>query len=603
MSLFSPQLNLPKIYSYTRFSSEKQRHGDSIRRQIEAAEQWSRTEGNGLELDTSLRDEGVSGFYGRNAAVGALGTFLAAIRNGQVAPGSVLLVENLDRISRSDPLKAMHILETVVEAGVDVVTVQDRRRYTRENISQDVSNLIIALITFARGNEESRTKSKRLCAMWSNKRREAAQTGKVMSTWVHPWISVKGIKRVGLKADYSAAKYVLIKDRAEVVRRIFRWAIAGWGYGRIAQELRARRVKSWGRAVWSITRISKVIKNRAVIGEYQPHRYEGGAHGKRVPDGPPISNYYPRVVSDAEFRAAQPVAGSLPRGRPQTHIRLLSGFLVDPLDRPMHAHTQAKGAYPTYYTAANRLAPKERPFRWSAEHLERCVVAACRDIDWSCLYGTESAEQDKLEAQIKALVQEGKDINRKIANAAKQLLDGALGNAVKAEVKQLEARLVAIQLERTGAQNELVKLRRASAMAPTFTAREVPADLEQRVRLRAELRTVLAKVKVWPDGRTPDNFWKAPLLYAKEVASPLAKLSIATGDVMGAFRMSFRNGRAITAYVTFVRAGKNRAAKVIAFADPEGMTLEEWDKICSFAGMYGEDAESAPRAPNKRRAA
>jgi DNA invertase Pin-like site-specific DNA recombinase len=602
MSLFSSNLKVPKIYSYTRFSSEKQRHGDSVRRQIEAAEIWSRTEGNGLELDTSLRDEGISGFYGRNAEVGALGTFLNAIRTGQVASGSVLLVENLDRISRNDPLKAMHILETVVEAGVDVVTLQDRRRYTRENISQDVSHLIIALITFARGNEESRTKSKRLCAMWSNKRREAAQTGKVMSTWVHPWIRVEGIKRIGLKADYSAARYVLIADRAATVRRIFKWAVAGWGYGRIAQELKGRGVKPWGRAGWSITRISKVIKNRAVLGEYQPHRYEGGAHGKRVPDGPPIAGYYPRVISDSEFRAAQPEPGSMPRGRPQTRVRLLSGFLVDPRDRPMYAHAKAKGAYPTYYTASNRLEYGERPFRWSAEHLERCVVAACRDIDWSCLYGTESIAEDQLEAQIRTLGQESKDINSKIANAAKQLLEGALGEAVKAEVKNLEARLAAIQLERTASQNHLVKLRRANAIAPKFSAHEVPASAEQRASLRAELRTVLSKVQVWPDGRTPDSFWKAPLLYAKEAAPALAKLSIATGAVMGAFRMFFRNERAITAYVTFVRAGKNRAAKVIAFANPEGMTLEEWDKICSFAGMYGDDAESGPRAPNKRRA-
>lgn len=50
----------PKVYSYTRFSSEKQRHGDSVRRQMEAVEEWCRTEANGLTLDTSLSDEGVT---------------------------------------------------------------------------------------------------------------------------------------------------------------------------------------------------------------------------------------------------------------------------------------------------------------------------------------------------------------------------------------------------------------------------------------------------------------------------------------------------------------------------------------------------------------
>lgn len=594
----------PKIYSYTRFSSERQRRGDSVRRQIDAAEQWSLTEGKGLELDTSLRDEGVSGFHGRNAEVGALGTFLTAIRNGQVAPGSVLLVENLDRISRNDPLKAMRVLETVVEAGVDVITLQDRRRYTRENIAQDVSHLIVALLTFARGNEESRTKSKRLSAVWSHKRREAAQTGKVMSTWVHPWICVEGVRRYGLKADYSAAKYVLRNDRAKIVRQIFQWAIAGWGYGRIAQELKVRRVVPWGRAGWTITRISKIIKNRAVIGEFQPCRYEGGAHGKRVPDGPPIKDYYPRVVSDTDFCAAQPEQGIEPRGRPQRRIRLLSGLLFDPCDRPMHAHAKAKGAYPSYYTAFNRLGAAEHPFRWSAEHLERCVVAVCREIDWRCLYVADTSEQERLEAQITALANEEKDINRKLGNAAKHLLlEGALGQAVKTQVQQLESRLSAIPQERTDTQARLLRLRQSVAVAPSFSARQIPEDVTSRERLRSQLRIVLTKVQVWPDGRTPDSFWPQPLEYAKQVAPQSARYSVALGEVMGAIRLFFRNGQAITAYVTFVRSGKNRDAKVIAFANPLGMTLKEWDKICSFAGMYVEDAESAPRAPNKRHAA
>ena len=587
---------VPKIYSYTRFSSEHQRRGDSVRRQIESAELWSQTEGNGLELDTSLRDEGVSGFYGRNAEVGALGTFLKAIRDGQVAPGSVLLVENLDRMSRNDPLKAMRILETVVEAGVDVVTLQDRRRYTRENISQDVTHLIVALLTFARGNEESRTKSKRLCAVWSKKRREA-QAGKIISTWVHPWIRVVGVKREGVRSDFSAARYVLNEQRATTVRLIFRLALAGWGYGRIAQELKARRISPWGRAKWSITRVAKVIKNRAVIGEFQPCRYEGGAYGKRIPDGPPVKDYYPRVVSDAEFRAAQPELGSEPRGRPQKRVRLLTGILFDPQNRPMHVHAKAKGAFPTYYTASNLLEHAERAYRWSAEHLERCILAACHEIDWARLYAAETDEPDRLAKKIAALAREEKEIQRKIATAATQVLEGALAEAVQRQVRELEARLATIPAERTEAQTRILKLRRANAAAPKLVTREVPADPVRRERLRGELRTILAKVQVWPDGRTPGSFWKAPLAYATEIAPKSAKHSIAQGQVMGAIRLFFRNGRAITAYVTFVLAGKHRAANVIAFANPEGMTVEEWDKICSFAGLYGSHAESEPHVP------
>ncbi|MBL9186675.1 MAG: recombinase family protein [Opitutaceae bacterium] len=594
----------PKAYSYTRFSSEKQRRGDSVRRQIEAAEAWCKAEGMNLSLDTSLRDEGVSGFKGRNLEVGALGVFLTAVRQGSVAPGSVLLVENLDRISRHDPLKAMHVLETIVEAGVDVVTLQDRRRYTRQNIAQDVSHLIVALITFARGNEESLTKSRRLCAVWGNKRREAAASRKVISTWVHPWIRVVGVKRYGTRADFSAASYTLNEDRAKVVRQIFEWAVSGWGYGRIAQELRARRVSPWGRAGWSTTRIAKVIKNRAVIGEYQPCRYEGGTYGKRVADGTPISDYFPRVVSDDQFAAAQPSVTGNPGGRPDKWIRLLSGLLEDAHGRPMHIHAHAGGTFPTYQTAANFLTLREKPVRWSAEHLERCVISACGEINWGRLFLGDTKERDRLETHLENLTREETTIKRKLANAAQAVLEGgAFGEAVKAQVQQLEQRLQELRKERDDAHDQLDGLRRASASTPTMFTREIPSDPALREKLRAELRAVLTKIKVWPDGRTPDSFWKLPLEYATESAPKTAKLSISQGRVMGAVRLFFKNGRAITAYVTFVRVGKNRAANIIAFANPLGMTIDEWDRICSFAGMYAEDKESASHVPTTGRSA
>jgi len=122
-------------------------------------------------LDTSLRDEGIPGYMGRNAKVGALARFLKAIEEGMVAPGSVLVVESLDRRSRNEPLEGLDLLKTIIKAGVEIVTLHDNRRYTRENLSRDVVYLINALLILARGYEESDTKSKRLSASWQNKRR------------------------------------------------------------------------------------------------------------------------------------------------------------------------------------------------------------------------------------------------------------------------------------------------------------------------------------------------------------------------------------------------------------------------------------------------
>ncbi len=92
----------PRAYSYLRFSTPEQRHGDSFRRQTDAAAKYAAK--HGLMLDDSLRlaDEGVSAFRGKNAATGKLSEFLEHVESGEVPKGSYLLVENLDRITRQN---------------------------------------------------------------------------------------------------------------------------------------------------------------------------------------------------------------------------------------------------------------------------------------------------------------------------------------------------------------------------------------------------------------------------------------------------------------------------------------------------------------------
>ena len=90
----------PKAYSYLRFSTPDQMKGDSFRRQAEMASAYA--ERHGLDLDEGLtfHDLGVSAFRGKNVVEGALGQFISAVNDGRVQPGSYLLVENLDRLSR-----------------------------------------------------------------------------------------------------------------------------------------------------------------------------------------------------------------------------------------------------------------------------------------------------------------------------------------------------------------------------------------------------------------------------------------------------------------------------------------------------------------------
>ncbi len=68
----------------------------------------------GWTIDRHLKDPGISGYTGANlSATADLGRLLALVRAGQIPTGSILLVENLDRLSRMQPTEALKIFLTL----------------------------------------------------------------------------------------------------------------------------------------------------------------------------------------------------------------------------------------------------------------------------------------------------------------------------------------------------------------------------------------------------------------------------------------------------------------------------------------------------------
>ena len=185
---------LPKAYSYIRFSTPKQVQGDSYRRQIQQAIDYCAK--HNLELDEkAIEDFGVSGFRGSNWTDGALGRFIEAVKSGAIAKGSYLLVESMDRLSRQKVLKAFSQFIEILNAGIAVVTLSDGEifRATDDGNNFDFAKLIISIVYMARANDESEMKSRRSRAAWSNGRKEARESNKVMTNSRLPtWLTREG---------------------------------------------------------------------------------------------------------------------------------------------------------------------------------------------------------------------------------------------------------------------------------------------------------------------------------------------------------------------------------------------------------------------------
>lgn len=308
-----------RAYSLIRFSSWKQVKGQSKRRQMEWGEALCLR--NGWHLDTSLRcEKPVSGFRGQQRKVGPLAEFLAGVEQGRVTSGSILLVESLDRMGREEMDEALYLFLGILRAGVEIATMEPERVYTKASIN-DKFGIFEAIIIMSRAHEESAIKSKRLSDVWTQRRKNAGI--KPMSGNAPAWLKLRK-DRTGWLVD---------EDKAEVVRQIFRWCVEGHGLHVICQMLTARGIPPLARAKhWVVSYVSLILRNRAVLGEFMPHVKKDG---KRIPTGVVHQDYYPRIIEDDLFYAAQKGRAGRklqtgPRGR---HVRnLFTGLLRDARD-------------------------------------------------------------------------------------------------------------------------------------------------------------------------------------------------------------------------------------------------------------------------------
>lgn len=305
-----------KAYSYIRFSTPEQAQGDSLRRQTSMAAEYCTRHGLTLDTELTMQDLGVSAYRGKNLdGTGKLGVFLDAVKAGDVAHGAVLLLESLDRLTRQSARKAVAILGDIVDLGIDVVTLNDGKRYSKSSF--DDIELVIAVLLMSRAHNESREKGRRVADAWAAKRAGKAgqgygRTANVLTKIVPGWIRVED------------GKCKLIPERAKIVRRVFALFMAGHGQHAIAKTLEGEKVPRFGRSKhWHQSYIAKILRTPAVIGTMTPHTDDSTT---RTPQTP-IEGYYPAVIDRELWNRAQALIETHAKSPGATSSRLVQNIL------------------------------------------------------------------------------------------------------------------------------------------------------------------------------------------------------------------------------------------------------------------------------------
>jgi hypothetical protein len=428
------------------------------------------------------------------------------VDNGEIAVGSYLLVESLDRLSRQKISSALRLFLDIADKGINLVTISDGQVYRADE--SDFSKLIISITIMARAYEESQTKSKRLSAAWENKRNNIDKKilTKICPLWLKP------------KDDRSG--FDCISDRVEIVKRIFYAASNGQGSGYITRALNKENIPPFGRSKgWQESYVTKTLKNRSVLGEYQPNHK---VNKKRTPVGEVIRSYYPQIIEEDVFlkvqadRGIRRVSGAGRKGEKQNNLftHIVKCMYCGASMRFLNKGKGPKGG--TYLKCSNAVRGVQCVTKaWRYKDFETSFFSFVREFNLKAVLERTSVrtEQATIRTQI--------NIENERLNIIKSEQEKAYQLSINAELSSeffliklegLSFDIKNIEQKITNLNNELNSLSSSSLsnfeyeddVINILTEFNNQENIEKRFLVAAKLKEFIKEIRVATDGKKPN---------------------------------------------------------------------------------------------------
>lgn len=492
----------PKVYSYIRFSTPDQALGDSERRQLEAAQKFAK--GQNMILDETMIDRGFSAHRGKHKRKGHLGRFIERIENEEIPKGSILVIENTDRLSREPIISALDTFTGILKKDVLIQTLFPSQLYTLDALN---SGYIYQLIgQMQRAHDESQRKSERVRAARRNARKKAREENKILTKRVPAWLLIKN------------DTFDIVPGAKETIQLIFDLKLKGTGKNTIAKRLNEKA--AWKPSnVWRTSYIQKILQNRAVLGEYQPYQWivKGeGEQGKREPVGNPISDYYPRVINDETFFAVQEMMkeNRYKGGRNGKASNLFVHLVKCPYCGGSMTFVY-KGKPPK--SGSYLVCDNGRTGRSCARHsirydeVEDIILKSCRDLKPEQVLPNPDEQSRLVESfrnRLRGLIAKQKENERQIDNYDNQIgrTDDptrrdryeAKAHQLEQQNKNLEEQIEVSERELHKAQNSLQSFEKWQKDMKSL--QKMIKKVEIRERLRYHLREIIDRIDIFSDG-------------------------------------------------------------------------------------------------------
>ena len=468
--------------SYARWSSGRQSLGSSSARQTKIAADYAAKAR--MTLDRSIVDDGISAFSGGNLEAG-LGKFLDSVKAGRISSDVVLLIENMDRFSRLNPMDALPRFLDVLKSGLIVVTLQDEIIHSEGRYRENSMLLLPSLVSMQLAHDESLKKSVRLKGSWADRVKRLAAGERIRISKVPFWI------------DRATQGF---NDRADDAREIFLMASHGHGASAITRMMNERGIPSSLGGTWGRSMIQDVLKSKE-------------AFGTLVINGHEQPNYYPPIVSETTWLAISNRARRQ-RRNPQaaTDANLFPRLLIcGKCGSAMNVTTTSSGWKRYRYAACTRRTTARNDCdagNWPYDLFEETFVDRLGAIlaapDDTASLVVEPSERDALIVRIEAL--EGRKQNAIQSSVEAETAD--VQRAFREAADVISRQLATLRLELAElAEHDAANREGAGCLNDIAAALEEAQTLRttDRPRLRGMIAAVVDTITLEPYDREDIN--------------------------------------------------------------------------------------------------
>lgn len=489
-------------YRYHRFSTKSQDKGSSIERQDEVTMGMVNAHGWTLAPGGPIEDRGRSAWKGDHLSVGNLGLFKQRVDAGEIEPGSILVIENLDRLSRENVKKARRWVEEVTEAGVLIAVAGMNKIFDEASLSGDnIVDLIQYLTEAQRSNKESQRKSEFRFAV-NERHIEKAKRGEVYDVSGPRWL------------DLVDGRWVANPERAAVIVQMYEWCASGLGYASICRKLNAQ-IEPWTRGwktereEWKVGYVRDILTTQMVEGEF--HRKAVGEDSIEI-----IEGYYPRIVNaDLVERARAAIKGrNKTGGRYASDARNLFAGLTEcghcggAMEKIVNLGSGGKRYY-YFLCRASRAGTCDNGARYRYDLFENGALCEILHLTLDDTHFVKADETGPLIAKIAELKKERELLKGKIEILVDQLEAGLAVDAVAKRLDMREAEMRKLEADLEQAENDLAKargkvsaeehLRRVMEVRSAITSDDEETAQQARRMVRTAMQAMIERIQFFSE--------------------------------------------------------------------------------------------------------